>query len=61
MFFKVNLIITQNESCVPDRLYFSNPKHIFWASKNGYLEVVKYLIENGVDIHEQDDYSIWKW
>jgi len=30
------------------------------ASKNGYFEIVKFLVENGANIHPEDDYSL-RW
>jgi len=29
-----------------------------WASKNGYLNVVKYLVEHGADVTAQSNYSV---
>ena len=29
-----------------------------WASKNGHLEVVKYLVENKANIHAQNDEAL---
>ena len=29
-----------------------------WASQNGHLEVVQYLVEQGADIHAYDDYAL---
>jgi FOG: Ankyrin repeat len=31
-----------------------------WASENGHLEVVQYLIEMGANIHADDDYAL-RW
>ena len=39
--------IHMNDNCALD-----------WASKNGYLEIVKYLIENGADIRAYDDRAL---
>lgn len=45
-----------------DKTYDINPKLldsvIIWASCYGNLEIVKYLVEKGVDIHHRDDESI---
>ena len=30
------------------------------ASRNGHLEIVKYLIENGANIHAENDYAL-RW
>ena len=31
-----------------------------WASENGHLEVVRYLVEQGANIHANNDYAI-RW
>ena len=33
---------------------------IRWASENGHLEVVKYLVQNGADVAADDNYAI-RW
>ena len=29
-----------------------------YSAKNGHLDIVKYLVENGANIHAQDDYAL---
>ena len=31
------------------------------ASRNGYLELIKYLCENGANINDKDKVSEWIW
>ena len=35
-------------------------EELLWASENGYLEVVKLLIENGADVSAKDNYAL-RW
>jgi len=37
-----------------------NWNYLCWAAERGHLEVVKYLIENGANIHAADDYAL-RW
>ena len=29
-----------------------------WAAENGYLDIVKYLVKHGADIHANSDYAL---
>jgi hypothetical protein len=57
-----NLSFQPEGSCVAGGIYFTTPEHICgfldygpWIREitipNGHLEVVKYLVEHGADIH----------
>jgi hypothetical protein len=38
--------------------FFDAHKLLGLASRHGHLEVVKYLVEHGADIHAEDDYAL---
>ena len=39
-------------------IHANNDQALYWASYNGHLAVVKYLIEHGADIHVHNDYAL---
>jgi len=38
--------------------HVDNNYALFWASRNGHIEIVKILLKNDVDIHGHNDYAI---
>ncbi len=43
---------------VPTYIKYTKDEALIWAAGNGYLEIVKYLIENDADIHAKDDEAL---
>ena len=37
----------------------NNDRVLRWASEYGHVEVVRYLIDAGVDVRARGDYALW--
>ena len=40
-------------------IHIAKTEDIKWAAQYGHLDVLKYLVSVGGDIHADDDYAIW--
>ncbi len=44
---------------VPEYYQYSKNRGLLYASREGYLPVVKYLTEHGADIHAENEYALY--